>query len=395
MSAFLDWLEKILTWFFALAFGMLLLYLGWHWNSHRQDNSDPWLRAQKLNTVDAYLAFLRQCQKCPQEKAAKKALDELQRVSGLLARLNQQHLPEMASITLPVFSPDGRTVLASGGRGPDFWHADAGTRIAHSEKTFARRGGRLQVDALDFAPDGRRMAAGTAGREYGHLLMWDLTTETLVADREVDGVDIKAVLFSPDGAWLGWRGDGPVGLWNPVSGRFLRSTHAGVQSIAFGMAEDGRPLFMTAAGRSLVYWDASTLELLRERMVNTDRALLGFSRDGRVLAYTDGRVLEIWDPVTLRQVAALRDLEGDISAFCRETETGRLLVGTKAGRMYLWNPALSPVPLAHVAAHEGPIEALSCGAEGRVVSTSWDGAKVWSLSKLLATAGQERGARHF
>jgi hypothetical protein len=394
MTAFLNFLEKILTWFFSLAFGALIIYGGLRYSHYREDEANPWVQAQKKNTAEAYLEFLRGCQSCPQQQAAKKQLDELQRVTGLLSRLGQEHLPARAGITLPVFSPDGKVILATGGRGPDFWDAETGRRDSHGDKTFTSRGGRDQVDALDFARDGRRIGAGMAGREGGRLMVWVLTTEALIAEHEVEGFDVKTVLFSPDSVWLGWRGEGPVGLWNPVSGKFLRSTHAGVTSIGFHNAPNGRTYFITAAGRELSTWEMTSMELVKEQRIDSDRPLLGISRDGRVIAYSDGKVLEIWDTVTAKALASLRDLQGDITAFCRDTATGRIVVGTQAGFLYLWDPLVSPLPQGHVAAHEGPIDAVSCGAEARAVSTGWDGAKVWNLEKLKVRPPETGPRRH-
>lgn len=396
MSAFLDWLEKVLTWFFALAFGALLIYGGLRYKSHLDEESDPWLQARKLNTAGAYLAFLRQCHSCPEQAAAYKALDELQRVDGLLSRLNQTHLPERASLAHPVFSPDGKLILATGGDAPDLWDAETGKRDSHGRKTCATCRGRSRIDVLDFAPDGRRIGAGMPGAEGGRMAVWDMTSEVLIAEKEVEGSDVKGVQFSPDGVWLGWRGDGPVGLWNPVNGRFLRSVHPEVTSIAFvNDPRTGRPYFMSAAGKSIMVWEPTSMEVIRETQLDSDRSLLGFSRDGKVLGYSDGRVLELWDTGTLQPLASLRDLEGNITAFCRDTASGRIVVGTQAGMVYLWDPLKSPVPQGQVAGHEGPIESLACGAEGYAVSVSWDGAKVWKLGKLRApgTADAKTGRR--
>jgi hypothetical protein len=43
-----------------------------------------------------------------------------------------------------------------------------------------------------------------------------------------------------------------------------------------------------------------------------------------------------------------------------------------------------------VAAHEGPVETLACGAEGRAVSIGWDGAKVWNLEKIKGQPMNDR-----
>jgi WD40 repeat protein len=394
MSAFLDWLEKVLTWFFALAFGALLIYAGLRYKSHLDEESDPWLQAKKMNTANAYLAFLRQCHSCPQQADAYKALDELQRVDGLLSRLNTSHLPERASLAHPVFSPDGKLILATGGAAPDLWDAETGKRDSHGRKTCATCRGRRQIDALDFGPDGRRIGAGMPGREGGLMALWDMTSEVLIAEKEVEGADVKGVQFSPDGVWLGWHADGPVGLWNPVNGRFMRSVHPEVTSIAFVKdAKTGRPYFMSAAGKSIMVWEPTSMELIREAQLDSDRRLLGFSRDGKVLGYSDGRVLEIWDTDTFRPIASVRDLIGNITAFCRDTPSGRIVVGTQEGMIYLWDPLKSPIPRSQVAGHEGPIESLACGAEGYAVSISWDGGKVWKLDKLRSPGSAEELAR--
>lgn len=382
MESFLNSLEKFLTWFFALAFGALLIYGGLRYRSHVEEESDLLLQAKKQNTPEAYLAFLRNCHQCPEEKAAQRALDDLHRGMGMLARLTRDHLPERASISKPVFSPDGKTILATAGKGPDFWDAETGRRDSHGDKTFTKSGGRHQVDALDFAPDGRRVGAGMPGRDGGRLMIWDLTSEALVGEREVEDADVRGVLFSPDSIWLAWRGDGPVGIWNPLMGRFLRGTHEGISSMAFLQAPNGRTYFLTVGGRELITWEPTTMEMLKEQSMDSDRPLLGLSCDGRVVGFSDGRVLELWDTATVRAFAELRDLTGDITAFCRDTASGRIVVGTQLGRVYLWDPLASPVPLGHVAAHEGPVETLACGAEGRAVSLGWDGARVWNLEKI-------------
>ena len=382
MKAFLDKLEIVLTWFFSLTFAALLIYGGLRYKHHLDEEADPWLQARKKNTAESYLAFLRGCRGCLEERAAKKALDDLQIQSGMIARLSEDHLAERAGITLPVFSPDGKQVLGTGGNGPDFWNADSGQRESHGDNTFIKQGGKKMVYALDFAPDGRRIAAGMEGREGGRLMVWDLTTEALVADHDIEAADVRGILFSPDGEWLAWRGDGPVGLWNPVTRQLLRASQEGVTSIAFGKDQTGRLNFLSAAGRDISVWEPTSMELLRELHIDSDRPLLGLSRDGQIVVYADDRVLEVYDPLTTRQLASLRDLHGEVTTFCRDAASGRLAVGTAQGLIYLWDPVASPLPLGHVAAHEGPVEVLACGTGDRVVSTGWDGAKVWNLSKL-------------
>lgn len=382
MKAFLDALERFLTWFFAIAFGVILIYAGMRFNHQREKSKDPWLVAQRANTVEAYAVFLRQCQGCPKEEDARKALDDLQHGQGLISRLSRDHLSERAEINLPSFSSDGHLILAATGKGPDFWESETGHRASFGENTFSGTKGRIRVDTLALAPDEHRVAAGTGGDEGGRLYMWDISSESKIAEQAVDGYDVKTVMFSPDNSWLGWRGDGPVGLWNPATQKFFRGNHDGVKSIAFLQSRDGALYFLTAGDRELWLWDTEGLGLQRQGGVDTERPLLGLSHDGRVVAHTNGRVLEIWDTESRQLLGELRDLDGTIIKFCRNSENGQLVIGTDTGFIYLWDPEGSALPIARVAAHEGPIENLACGAGGRLVSVGWDGAKVWSLERL-------------
>ena len=390
MAAFLNVLEKVLTWFFSLAFAAILIYGYMRWSHHREIEADPWHQTQKKNTLEAYQAFLRQCLSCPQEAAARSALAALQRQDGLISQLAREHLPERSAIALPAFSLDGKRILATWGRGPDFWDAETRRRDSFGDKTFAKEGGHLRVDALDYAPNSRRIGTGLAGREGGRLMMWDLSTEAMVGSHVVDGYDVKTVIFSPDSNWLGWRGDGPIGVWNAQSGKFFRGNHEGVQSIAFLDAGGGELFFLTAGGRDLWIWEAVTLTLLHEVRIDSDRTLLGLSYDGRVVVYTDGRVLEVFDTQTGAPLATLRDLEGDILSFCRDAETGYLAIGTRSGFLYLWDPKGSPLPIGRIAAHAGPLEVLACGGQHRAVSVGWDGAKVWALEKIAEGTSPDR-----
>lgn len=386
MKAFLDFLEKILTWFFSLSFFALLIYGVYRYQHYQEREKDPWMIAQRENTQEAYSAFLKQCQGCPKEEEARRALDDLQHGQGLLARLSREHLPPGTMISMPSFSQDGQIILAASGRGPEFWETETGHHSDYGEGLFDRHKNLTRIDNLALAPDGRRIGAGTRGDEGGKLLMWELQSEKKISEQPIEGFDVKAVFFSPDSRWLGWRGEGPVGLWDPVGGHFYRGHHDGVKSFAFLQAKDKTLYFVTAGDRELWLWSTEDMALIRQGGLESDRPHLGLSHDGSVVAQSDGRVLEVWDTETRVLIGELRDLDGEIVRFCRDTGSGWLVVGTQNGFLYLWDPSGSPLPIAKLVAHEGPVEELACSHQGRVVSIGWDAAKVWSLEKMAKAA---------
>ncbi|MGZ8216343.1 WD40 repeat domain-containing protein [Methylomagnum sp.] len=379
MNAFLAFLEKALIVIFVVAFGTLAIFALVRYNSGRFEEGDPWRHVKRQNTIEAYLGYLRECQSCARQDEAENALDQAQRSHGLVTRLSTAHLPERASITDPVFAPEGQTVLAAGGGRPEFWNVDDGRHLTHMDQSFAVRSGR-PVETLDYRPDGKLIAAGIGGGEGGHLLVWNEREGVLVADQFIEGYDVQFVEFSPQGDALGWLAQGPVGIWEPATGKFLRATHEGAGAMAF-FRENNRLWLLTASGKDVWFWDPTTMELGRQIHFNTDRYLLGLSRDGRLAAYSEGQTLELWDVRTEFLVATLADHDGDVLSFCREPKKGWLVVGTKTGTLYLWNPT-SATLLARVPAHEGPVEQVACSAEGQAVSISWDSAKVWNLEKM-------------
>lgn len=388
MKAFLDALEKFLTWFFAISFALLAGYGVLRYQQRQARAQDPWLLAQRSQTQEAYAAYLKQCEACPHEEEARQALDDLQRRQGLLARLSRDHLKGRASISLPSFSADGQLILATSGEGPEFWETQTGRHSDYGQGLFDRARSRVRIDHLALAPDGHRIGAGTGGIEGGRLLVWDLQSEKRISEQEVEGFDVKDVLFAADNSWLGWRGDGPVGVWDPGTQRFFRGTHDGVKSIAFLDAGDGHHYFVTANDRELWLWDRENLSLIRQGGLQSERPLLGISRDGRIVVHADARVLEVWDTEQRELLAELRDLEGEIRRFCRDSRSGRLVVATDTGLLYLWDPKGSALPQGSVVAHQGPVEELACSGLGQVVSVGWDSAKVWDLERLSQAAAE-------
>lgn len=384
MNALLNFLEKLLTWVFSLAFGALIVFGLMRWAKSGFEEEDPWRHVKKTGTLEAYRGYVRECPACPHRAEAEQRLDELLRERGFVARLDLAQMPERASIGSPVLSPDGRTVLASVGTRPAFWDAETGKFLLRDPVSFQMRD-RFNIETLAYSADGSRVAAGTSGGEGGRLYVWDERSGKRLAEHLVEEYDIKFVEFAPDGALVGWLAQGPVGVWEPATNKFLRAAHEGASALAFLRDEKKRLWLLSASGREVWSWDSGTLELGRQVRINSDRELLGLSRDGLLIAYIEGPILELWDTRSALAVATLPDHDGEVVSFCREPDRGRVAVGTKTGTLYLWDPAAHKL-LGKVPAHEGPVERITCAGRGRAVSAGWDGAVVWDLEKLARSS---------
>ncbi|MGX2040553.1 WD40 repeat domain-containing protein [Methylocaldum sp. MU1018] len=387
MKAILSFIQKLFFGLFVFGLGVLVLIALIRSRDDEGGDRDVWKRAKALNTLEGYLDYLRNCPSCPHEADAEKAVDQFQRPRGLLARLEHTHVPSHAAIVLPVFSPAGPEILGAAGTSLDFWDSTTGQQILRGKSSFRIRGGR-HLESLAYSPDGLRIAAGMSGSEGGYLLLWDRKNGELLADYALEGYDIKAVAFSPDGAAVGWIAHGPTGIWEPASGKFLRATHEGSSALAFIRRDDGKSLLVTASGREIWFWDAASMEIVKQAEFNTDRSLLGLSQDGFLVAFYEGPVLELWDTRLGTLIATLPEHDGEITAFCRDRRKGWIAVGTKSGSLYLWDLAEAK-KLGSVPAHEGPVEQVACSAQGRVATVGWDATKVWDLEKLRYSSRQK------
>lgn len=386
MKALLSFIRKTLIVLFVLGLSVLIMVALFRYRGDRGADRDTWKQTKAENTIEGYLEYLRNCQSCPHEQDAEDALDQLQSQRGLVARLEHGHLPPRTGISLPVFSPDGQEILAVGGNNLYFWDSSTGRRLIRGRNDFQTQGGRY-LESLTYSPDGSRIAAGMSGKEAGYLILWDQKTGGLLADYAVEWYDIKTVAFSPDGGSIGWNAHGPIGIWEPGSGKFLRATHDGASTLAFVRRDDGKALLVTASGRNVWFWDAASMEVLKRSELDTDRSLLGLSQDGLLVAFRQGTVLELWDTRLGTLIASLGNHDSEIAAFCRESRKGWIAVGTKGGKLYLWDLAEAK-SLGSVLAHEGPIEHIACSKQGRVVTAGWDAAKVWDLEKLRVSSEQ-------
>lgn len=112
------------------------------------------------------------------------------------------------------FSPDGTTILAGSGLGPD--NARNNTlRLVKSSGESVTVTDDAYVRAVAWSPGGHVFAAG---RDDQVLQLWRADTRSLLASRTDHGTEIRDLAFSPDGTLLATAGnDGRTWLWRVVA----------------------------------------------------------------------------------------------------------------------------------------------------------------------------------
>ncbi|MDY0813910.1 WD40 repeat domain-containing protein [Kitasatospora purpeofusca] len=262
-----------------------------------------------------------------------------------------------------VLSSDGRTLATSTMNKIRLTEVATGTTVAQITV-----GNILEsVSLMVFSPDGRSLAtAGSGDRVRG----WEVATgkQTFTVGR---GVTASAVAFSPDGTLLaiagGSGGDRGLRLWNlttgtPVSGLALESDgYSGRYAVAF--SPDGRTLAVTA-GNKVRFMDVALGQLTPVTLSvrGGDITDLAFTPDGRVLATasTEAATL-LWDVAGGRTFATLTGYEGPVRDVVFSSD-GRWLATAGSDRTArLWSvPCATPGVSATGSSSAAPVPPVPC-----------------------------------
>ncbi|MFJ2770463.1 hypothetical protein [Streptomyces sp. NPDC087300] len=271
---------------------------------------------------------------------------------------------------LPVFSPVGH-VLATAGSDDGVVRLWDTARPAHLASLSTLRLGADGAEDVVFSPDARTLATDGGGQR---VRLWDIgdlghPKRLPIPLDSLEGSDVAAAAFSPDGRTLAVVEDAGVQLWNTADPRLParigeplgQAVHEGL-SVAFG--RDGRSLITD--DRVIRVWSPTPL-----LTGCPDAAVGGVSPDGRTLvAGCDaGEKVRLWDTADPSRPEELGELRGASAVFAPR---GHLLaVADPDGGTHLWDagdPA-HPRRLGRTSLRrDHTITALSFSGDGRTMA---------------------------
>ncbi|MEU8148339.1 serine/threonine-protein kinase [Nonomuraea sp. NPDC048901] len=223
--------------------------------------------------------------------------------------------------------------------------------------------------ALAFSPDGRTLAAGSAGTTT--VTLWDVAGRTEIARLAAGGRQyIDGLAFSPGGRTLVVSpAEGRAELWDASGDRRLADLpRAGFDAMAF--RPDGKTLAIGGSDAALI--DLTAGNVLRDRpfggSVDGARSL-AYAPDGATIAVGFRQLgVDLWDGLGRRQLGRLAPGRGEfdtVMAIAFQPGGAILATGGSSGRVQLWDVAARTSLGDPFKAHAGGVLALGFSADGR------------------------------
>ncbi len=230
--------------------------------------------------------------------------------------------------------------------------------------------------AIDFSPDGRLVAYGTADGMLHFMNTADGAPRQ--SPVKAHALRITAVVFSPDGSRIATGGtDNKVRLWDARSGNAVGNPmerHSDwVRAVAF--TPDGAHLVSVGDDARLLKWNTATRTLVRELGGSGTQSIaaLAYSPDGKRVAVATGNGLRLYDAATAAPLAPAQDGHRNrVTAIAWSPDGSVIATGSFDDTIRFWNAERGTPVGDPLQGHDDTVKGLAFSPDGRALASASD-----------------------
>src|ERR1700738_4828673 len=221
----------------------------------------------------------------------------------------------MSISTVFAFSPDSRLLAAAAGNNTvKVYDVISGRELQTLSGGQASFMASFGSTFIGFSADGKKLVTVSDAIKVWDVASWrelkTLDTSSLTASGLTGGEGGMAL--NPDGNQLARTESGgrnEIKFLDLTTGREARSVslpHDKIDSLELHFAADGHLIAAGIVEKKLKVWDVTTKQTERDLATTAqDYSLIKFSRDGRLLALSEGYTVKLWDLAAGRELKSL------------------------------------------------------------------------------------------
>ncbi|MCC5665038.1 serine/threonine protein kinase [Nostoc sp. CHAB 5784] len=299
-----------------------------------------------------------------------------------LANTLQGHENSVLSVAI---SPDGKTIVSSGGeRTIKLWNLATGKQIS-SLNAYSQ-----QVNVVAISPDGKTLVSGS---DDNTIKIWNMATRKQIRTLTGHSDSVHALAISADSETLvSGSDDNTIKIWDLATGEQIRTLVGHtfwVRSLAIN--PNGVILASGSFDKTIKIWNLTKGYSIRTLEGNYQTVTaVAISPDGKTLASAsrdvyDGlrlRTIKLWNLATGKEIRTLAGHANTVTSVAFSADGKIVASGSRDRTIKLWNSATGEKILT-LTGHTNTVTSVTFSPDGKtLVSGSEDNTiKVWQLSQ--------------